>query len=72
MLQMVLSPVHATNNPRNIYEVKSGDYLWKIANTYGTTVKDLKLINGLQSDVVFVGQKLRVPIMYEVVPGDTL
>ncbi|EOO24704.1 hypothetical protein IIU_06643 [Bacillus cereus VD133] len=67
-----LSPAHAANNPRNIYEVKSGDYLWKIANTYGTTAEDLKLINGLQSDLIIAGQKLRVPIMYEVVPGDTL
>jgi LysM repeat protein len=67
-----ISPAHADNNSRNIYEVKSGDYLWKIANTYGTSVEDLKLINGLQSDLILVGQKLRVAIMYEVVPGDTL
>lgn len=67
-----ISPAHATNNPRNIYEVKSGDYLWKIANTYETSVKNLKQINGLQSDLLLVGQKLRVPVMYEVVSGDTL
>lgn len=67
-----ISPSHAVNNPRNIYEVKSGDYLWKIANTYGISVKELKLINGLQSDLILVGQKLRVPIRYEVVSGDTL
>ena len=67
-----VSPAHAANNPRNIYDVKSGDSLWKIANTYGTSVEDLKLINGLQSDLILVGQRLRVPIMYEVVPGDTL
>ncbi|WP_228547559.1 LysM peptidoglycan-binding domain-containing protein [Filobacillus milosensis] len=67
-----LSPVQAINNPRNIYEVKSGDTLWKISNTYQTSIKNLKLINGLQSDLLLVGQKLRVPIMYEVVRGDTL
>jgi LysM repeat protein len=72
LMLMNLSPAYATNNPRNIYEVKSGDHLWKIANIYGTSVEDLKLINGLQSDLILVGQKLRVPIMYEVVPGDTL
>jgi LysM repeat protein len=66
------SPAFAQNNPRNMYDVKSGDYLWKIASTYQTTVEDLKLINGLQSDLILPGQKLRVPIMYEVVPGDTL
>ncbi|WP_108670421.1 LysM peptidoglycan-binding domain-containing protein [Peribacillus acanthi] len=70
--QINLSSAYAINNPRNMYDVKPGDYLWKIANTYGTSAEDLKLINGLQSDFIFVGQKLRVPIMYEVVPGDTL
>ncbi|MFP5114018.1 LysM peptidoglycan-binding domain-containing protein [Bacillaceae bacterium C204] len=72
LMQINLSPALAVNNPRNLYEVKSGDYLWKIATVYGTTAADLKLINGLQSDLILVGQKLRVPIMYEVVPGDTL
>ncbi len=72
MMLINVSPAHATNNPRNLYDVKSGDSLWKIANTYGTSVEDLKLINGLQSDLILVGQRLRVPIMYEVVPGDTL
>ncbi|MFE8699993.1 LysM peptidoglycan-binding domain-containing protein [Cytobacillus sp. FJAT-54145] len=69
---MSISPVSAANNPRNIYEVKPGDYLWKIASTYQTTIQDLKLMNGLQSDLILVGQKLKVPIMYEVAPGDTL
>jgi LysM repeat protein len=67
-----VTPAHAANNPKNTYDVKSGDYLWKIANTYGTTVEDIKLINGLQSDLIFAGQKLKVPIVYEVVSGDTL
>jgi LysM repeat protein len=72
LLFMNLSPVYAANHPRNTYEVKPGDYLWKIASTYRTSVEDIKLINGLQSDLILVGQKLRVPIMYEVMPGDTL
>jgi LysM repeat protein len=46
-----ISPANAANNPRNTYEVKSGDTLWEIASTYGTTIKDLELINGLQSDL---------------------
>lgn len=73
VLLMNRSPVYAANNPRNIYEVKPGDTLWKIANTYGTTATELKLINGLQQpDLLIAGQKLRVPIMYEVGTGDTL
>jgi len=35
-------------------DVKPGDYLWKIAKTYETTVEDLKQINGLQSDSILV------------------
>jgi LysM repeat protein len=72
LILMGISPAHAANNPRNIYDVKLGDSLWKIAITYRTSVEDLKLFNGMQSDLILVGQKLRVPIMYEVVPGDTL
>src|SRR3954453_23797849 len=72
MIFLNISPVLAANNPRNTFEVKSGDTLWKIARTYGININDLKLINGLQSDLLVVGQKLQIPIMYEVVAGDTL
>ncbi|WP_338448151.1 LysM peptidoglycan-binding domain-containing protein [Niallia oryzisoli] len=71
-IMLGVAPASAANNLRNLYDVKSGDTLWKVANSYQTTVKDLKRINGLQSDLLLVGQKLRVPIMYKVVPGDTL
>ncbi|WP_282139910.1 LysM peptidoglycan-binding domain-containing protein [Cytobacillus oceanisediminis] len=64
--------VHAENNPRNIYEVKHGDTLTMIAKKYGSTAGDLKQYNGLQSDRLLIGQKLRVPIMYKVARGDTL
>lgn len=56
----------------NLYVVKSGDTLPKIARKYSTSVKNLKLTNGLQSDLLIIGQKLEVPIIYKVVPGDTL
>jgi LysM repeat protein len=42
------------------YVVKSGDYLGKIANKFNTTVKDLKSLNGLNSDMIYVGQTLKV------------
>lgn len=64
--------VQAENNPRNIYEVKKGDTLILIAKKYGSTAEALKQYNGLQSDMLLIGQKLRVPIMYKVAPGDTL
>ena len=36
MLQIVFLPMQL-NNPRNTYEVKPGDTLWKVASTDGTT-----------------------------------
>lgn len=43
------------------YVVKSGDYLGKIAAASKISVRQLKELNGLTSDVVRVGQKLKVP-----------
>lgn len=40
------------------YVVKSGDYLGKIAVQFGLTVQKLKELNGLKSDMIYVGQKL--------------
>jgi LysM repeat protein len=53
-----------TSNPTvsvTEYIVKSGDTLGKIAKTYQTTVQNLKSLNSLTSDMIYVGQKLRVP-----------
>ena len=43
-----------------LYTVVSGDSLDKIARKHGTTVELLKKSNGLTSDVIQVGQKLKV------------
>jgi LysM repeat protein len=58
--------------PSNIYVVKSGDSLPEIARKYGTSVQNLKITNGLQSNILIMGQKLQVPIIYKVAPGDSL
>jgi cell wall-associated NlpC family hydrolase len=44
------------------YTVKSGDYLGKIASQYKVTVNDLKTLNGLKSDMIYVGQQLKVAV----------
>lgn len=45
----------------NVYVVKSGDILGRIANAHGVKVSELKKANGLTSDKIIVGQKLVIP-----------
>ena len=60
------------------YTVKKGDSLWKIANSYGTTVTNLKSLNNLKTDNLSIGQVLLVPNnipvanTYTVKSGDSL
>ena len=54
----VASP--AKTNSGQVYTVKSGDSLWQIASTHGTTVNRLKSLNKLSSDLIYVGQRLRL------------
>lgn len=45
----------------NVYTVVSGDTLSKIARLHQTSVKEIKTLNGLTSDLIKVGQKLQTP-----------
>ncbi len=40
------------------YVVQAGDSLWKISNTYGVSIDQIKKLNGLQSEFLQIGQKL--------------
>jgi peptidoglycan lytic transglycosylase D len=66
-----------------VHTVRRGESLGSIASAYGTTVSRLKEDNGLSSDVIYPGQRLRVESaadppahaggkMYTVRRGDTL
>jgi len=48
-------------NGSQIYIVKSGDSLTKIATEFGVTVKALRSANNLTTDKIVVGQKLKLP-----------
>ena len=45
----------------DIYEVQQGATLSVIATAYGVTVQDIKKANNLKSDMLQVGQKLKIP-----------
>ena len=61
----------------NEYIVKKGDSLWKIATEFGITVNDLKEVNSLKTNLISVGQVLKIPEVstenyYIVKKGDSL
>ncbi len=43
------------------YTIIKDDTLWKIANTYSADVAEIKRINNLTSDALFIGQVIQVP-----------
>ncbi len=48
------------NAKTDIYVIKSGDTLGKIASNFNLSVATLKSLNSLTSDLIFTGQKLKV------------
>lgn len=50
----------ATLNANGQYTVKAGDWLTKIANNFGTTVANLRALNNISGDFIYVGQVLQV------------
>ena len=66
---------------QDTYIVQRGDTLWNISKKLDTTVDELKRINNLSSNLLYIGQVLKVPtyeiaedtnISYIVKKGDTL
>ena len=60
-----------------LYTIKSGDTLSKIAQSAGMTVKELKELNGLKSDLIIAGKTLKIsknsstPVTEDAKPAPT-
>lgn len=82
--QQLMVPVNEeTGSGVVVYTVKSGDSLYAIAKKYNTTVEEIKELNNLTSDLLSIGQQLKISTevsspstneyqLYIVKSGDTL
>ncbi len=70
-----------SNEENDYYIVQKGDSLWSIAKKYNTTVEELKSINNLKTNLLSIGQRLKIKgtkvnpdnqNIYKVQKGDTL
>lgn len=51
----------------NTYRVKNGDTLWSIAKKFNTTPLELKKINNLNNNLLYINQILKVPDFIETI-----
>ncbi len=59
--QVIRIPVSSTGGYRE-YIVQAGDSLWLLSRRFGTTVEAIMQLNGLTSDLIDVGQVLKIPL----------
>src|SRR5688572_25815220 len=58
----ILSGAYAGIASASSYKVQKGDSLSKIASKHQTTVNEIKLLNGLKSEIIYVNQTLKVSV----------
>lgn len=58
--QVLKIPVEEIIN-ESVYTVKSGDSLYKVAQNYNTTVDEIKRLNNLSTNLLSIGQVLKLP-----------
>ena len=56
-----LASAPSTSKTYRLYEVEKGDTLGAVAKAFNISLKRLKMLNGLNNDTIYIGQKLKVP-----------
>jgi LysM repeat protein len=59
-LRKASKPALVKSGEWQVYVVRSGDTVEKIARRHGTTIRAIKVANNLKNDLLHPGQKLRV------------
>lgn len=73
--QVLKLPNTSSDNSNITYIVSAGDNLYSIARKYGVSVSDIMEYNNLKSNLLSIGQVLKIPSnsnVYIVKSGDTL
>ena len=71
--QKLVIPGFTDNTNSNItYVVQKGDTLYSIANKYNTTINELRTLNNLKSNILSIGQNLKIPTKEEVIIDENM
>ncbi|MGI6588073.1 MAG: cell wall hydrolase [Peptococcia bacterium] len=57
LMMVMASPLFAAVT----HKVKKGDTLFRLSRNYGVSIASIKSANGLKSDLIIIGQVLRIP-----------
>lgn len=62
---MIFQPV----NGKLVYKVMPGDTLWIMSNVFGTSISSLRQLNGLTTDMLYIGQTVTIKDLSPFVNG---
>lgn len=67
--KLVIPGFTDTNLSTITYVVQKGDTLYAIASTYNTTVDEIKRLNNLNSNILSIGEELKIPTSESMIPN---